>query len=218
MDINLVDIEYDPLYSANDSDKNDNKYGESKLVLCVGPMFAGKTKFLLETINELNNDKKVFLVIKPIIDVRYNNDKITSHDGISYDCISLNSINEIDFNNIPSIVLIDEGQFFPDLYESVIKLLNLGKTVYISGLNGDFRMKDFGQMNMLYSLADKIIFKHAICNCSSPASFTARIHNDDRLVLIGGNNLYVPTCKKCYCDINKSKLKINNVCHKYMEM
>ena len=176
----------------------------SQLTLCIGPMFAGKTSFLLEKINEFNIEKKAYIVIKPNIDIRYNINKIVNHNGISYDCISLNRIDELDFNNCPDIILIDEGQLFFDLYNSVKKLLRLGKQLYVAGLNGDYKMDLFGQIIDLMSIADNIIYKQAKCSCGKYASFTARTINDNNLVLVGGADKYLPVCKQCYYQINKN--------------
>ena len=186
----------------------------SLLTLCIGPMFAGKTTFLLEKINELNIENKSFIVIKPIIDIRYNTNKIVNHDGLSYDCISLNKISDINFYDdkiVPNIVLIDEGQMFVDLHESVEKMLKLGKQVYVAGLNGDYKMKLFGQIINLISIADNIIYKQANCSCGKLASFTARTVDDNNLVLVGGADKYIPVCKSCHYKINKMKKSISEL-------
>lgn len=185
----------------------------SHLTLCIGPMFAGKTTFLLEKINKLNIQKQAFIVIKPIIDVRYNINKIVNHNGLSYDCISLNKINDLDITNksLPNIILIDEGQLFPDLYDSVEKMLSLGKQVYVAGLNGDYKMKLFGQIINLISIADDIIYIQALCKCGKPASFTARTVQDESLILIGGSERYIPVCKQCYYKLNDKKIAISKL-------
>ena len=170
------------------------------LELCIGPMFAGKTTYLLDLINNLNINKFKFIVIKPIIDVRYNENMITSHDKISYSCISMNILNEIfllDLDNI-DYILIEEAQFFTDLFDTTIKLLNLNKKIFIAGLNGDYKMKPFGDIHKLISLADNIIYKHAICACSKPASFTSRISSNSDQIVIGGSESYIPTCRLYY--------------------
>jgi thymidine kinase len=203
-----IDIDLSQLPTCPTLFKNlDNNISLSHLTLCIGPMFAGKTSFLLNKINELNIDNKPFIVIKPIIDTRYNTNKIVNHDGVSYDCISINRIDEI-FNNLlfdyheSNTILIDEAQFFPDLYESVKKLLSLGKQIYVAGLNGDYKMKLFGQIINLMSIADNIIYKQPNCDCGKLASFTARIINDNSLIVVGGSDKYIPVCKQCYYKIN----------------
>ena len=47
-----------------------NSYGH--LELCIGCMFSGKTTFLLDLVQRFNNEFKDFLLVKPIIDNRYN--------------------------------------------------------------------------------------------------------------------------------------------------
>lgn len=204
VDIGKMDINMDTLSHGLTHDNIIN----SKLELCIGPMFAGKTKFLLEKINELLSAHKKFIVIKPLIDIRYNKNKIVSHDGISYNCVSFNTLNEINLTMTPEHILIDEGQFFSDLYDGVIGMLHAGKQVYVSGLNGDFQMNPMGDIIKLIPLADNIIYKQAKCKCGNYASYTSRIINNSTQILIGGVDEYIPTCKKCYC-INNKKINAN---------
>jgi thymidine kinase len=203
-----ISVDISPLY-------NIDNISNSQLTLCIGPMFSGKTSYLLEKINEFNIEQKKFIVIKPNIDIRYNINKIVNHNSVSYDCISLNILDELDFNDCPNIILIDEGQFFSDLYDSVKKLLSLGKQLYIAGLNGDYKMELFGQIINLLSIADNIIYKQAQCSCGKSASFTARTVNDTNVVLIGSTDKYLPVCKQCYYQINKN-LNINKLETKIM--
>ena len=132
------------------------------LELCIGPMFAGKTTHLINIINDFNSKQIKFTVVKPKIDNRYNEDKITSHDNISYNCITIQHLYEIHQYNPAKYILIEEGQFFPDLYETVNKLINSGFKLYIAGLNGDYKMNELGDINKLIPRADNIIYKTAV--------------------------------------------------------
>ena len=48
-------------------------------VIC-GSMFSGKTEELIRRLNRLKIAKKKFAAFKPVIDYRYNNKKIVSHN------------------------------------------------------------------------------------------------------------------------------------------
>lgn len=173
------------------------------LEICVGPMFAGKTTYLLHLIEKLNKNSIDFLIIKPVIDNRYSTSNITSHDNVSYPCINAQYLKDIASTNVKQHVLIEEGQFFFDLFDTVQLWLSEGKKVYVAGLNGDSEMRPFGDIHKLMSIADNIIYKHAICVCGDKASFTSRIYSPDSTncksqILIGGADKYISTCRKCY--------------------
>lgn len=192
----------------NNKDEDANQEWEDMLdsngylELCIGPMFAGKTTHLLQIIEQLKANEIEFVVIKPIIDKRYSDSEIVSHDKISYPCISVHNLCDVSDNDIRQHILIEEGQFFMDLHDMTQQWLEQGKNIYIAGLNGDSNMKPFGDICKLIPFADKIIHKHAICECGEPASFTSRLSSNSNRnkmqILIGGNDVYKPTCRACH--------------------
>ena len=111
----------------------------AKLDIIVGPMFAGKSCELIKRIRSLKVLQKNFIVIKPKIDNRYEENMIVSHSFEKENCIVLNKLNEIynekiglDIGSLYTI-FIDEGQFFDDLKEVVINLVdNLNINVVIN--------------------------------------------------------------------------------------
>jgi len=105
------------------------------------------------------------------------------------------------YNKVADIkaILINEGQFFPDLYEFVITALADGKRIHIASLNGDFNRKLIGHTHQLLPLANEINLLHAICNTckKSPGIFSKRITAEKQQIVVGFDN-YVPTCRKCF--------------------
>ena len=97
------------------------------------------------------------------------------------------------------IILINEGQFFPDLYESVCKLVETHKKiVYVCGLDGDFKRNKFGKMLDLIPLCDNVTKLSATCvSCNKPAIFSKRLSTEEQQVIIGSSN-YSPMCRGCY--------------------
>jgi thymidine kinase len=97
------------------------------------------------------------------------------------------------------VVLINEGQFFPDLYDVVDVLVNIdGKRVHICGLDGDFKRQKFGGILDLIPLCDAVTKLRSNCtNCPNKALFSHRITNETEQVVIGSFN-YVPLCRGCY--------------------
>jgi len=172
----------------------------SKLELIIGPMFSGKSTELIRRARLFTIINKKVLVIKPNIDNRYSENKIVSHSFESVQCITLNNLNEL--NNIQSyqVIIIDEGQFFNDLKNTIIEWLDkYNLYIIIGGLDGDFEKNPIGQILSLIPHADicqKINSLCTICNDGTPAAFTYRKNQSKDIILIGGNDSYIPVCKK----------------------
>jgi thymidine kinase len=105
-----------------------------------------------------------------------------------------------------NVYLINEGQFFEDLYEYVSYLLEKGKKVYVCGLDGDFERKKFGQILDLIPHCDKVTKLTSLCSiCKNgePGIFSMRLTNEKCQTLVGSDN-YIPVCRKCYENKNNS--------------
>lgn len=172
------------------------------LDLIIGPMFSGKSTEIIRRIRLAHIINKRVLVIKPKIDNRYDVAKITSHAYEKEDCIVLEQLEEYnDKINDYNIIIIDEGQFFPDLKKYVILWVNLyEKDVVVAGLDGDYMRNPIGQILDLIPQSDNIIKLKSLCkecNNGNHAIFTMRketnINND--IIKIGGAESYVPLCR-----------------------
>ena len=173
------------------------------LELIIGPMFSGKSTELIRQIRRRKTINKKVLVIKPAIDTRYNN-KLTSHNFESENCVVLDNLKDIETDEINKhdTIVIDEGQFFTDLKENVINWVDTqNKDVIIGGLDGDFERKPMGQILDLIPHADKYTKLRAlckICNDGTDAIFSKRKINVSNNILIGGEESYIPVCRKHY--------------------
>ena len=99
-----------------------------------------------------------------------------------------------------SVILINEGQFFPDLEEFVKILLFNGKKVYVCGLDGDFERKKFGQILDLIPLCDKVTKITSLCGMCKNGTlgiFSKRITSEQIQTVVGFDN-YIPVCRSCY--------------------
>jgi thymidine kinase len=176
------------------------------LELIIGPMFSGKTKLLISRYKEINNTNNTnntnILVINYYKDTRYGTDSVISHDGETIPAINISLIsivnNLIEINNF-KYIFINEGQFFPDLKESVIILIErYNINVVICGLDCDYKQEKFGQIWDLIPHADKVIKLQGKCNnCSNKSLFTHRLTNEVMQEVIGTHN-YIPLCRFCY--------------------
>lgn len=178
----------------------------SYLELIIGPMFSGKTSKLLDLYKQCKFCNITVLTINHCSDVRYDEHMMSTHDNNMIECHQLQLLTNIWSDPLETIyknaqvILINEGQFFPDLYETVIKMLDDNKKVYIAGLDGDFQRKKFGNILDLIPLCDKVtklVSLCSICKNGTVAIFSKRLTNETEQTIIGTNN-YVPVCRICY--------------------
>ena len=175
------------------------------LKIILGCMYSGKTSSLIRIYkyNKIAGIKTE--VINYIDDNRYDPVKMSTHDGIKIDCLKFKNLNEL-FDKESDLIektdsfIINEGQFFNDLYDVVNKLVNeYHKVVYVGGLDGDFKMKKFGQILDLIPMSDSVEKLTAICSlCKKKAAFTKRITKETVQTMIGGADKYIPVCRNCH--------------------
>ena len=179
------------------------------LELIIGPMFSGKTSKLLELYKQFKFCNISCVIINHSLDTRYTDKMVSTHDSIMAPCIFTDNLSKLwniqnktfheELQNA-EVILINEGQFFEDLYEIVIDMLSKCKKVYICGLDGDFERKKFGCILDLIPVCDKVTKLNSLCSkCKdgTPGIFSMRITNETVQTLIGSDN-YLPVCRKCY--------------------
>jgi thymidine kinase len=170
------------------------------LEIITGPMFSGKTSKLIELYKQYTFCNIPVLVINHSSDNRYETTELSSHDKITIPCLLTDTLLNINIPSETNIILINEGQFFKDLYQFTLLLLKQNKTIYISGLDGDFKQQKFGEILDLIPLCDKVTKLHSLCSlCKNgcPGIFSLRLTKDLEQTLIGVNN-YIPVCRQCY--------------------
>ncbi len=178
-----------------------------KLELIIGPMFSGKSTELIREIRLAKIINKKVLVIKPMIDNRYKDDKIVSHSFESEECETVEKLKEMN-ERIKSydLIVIDEGQFFPDLKEAVLNWVDIEhKEIIVGGLDGDFKRNPIGQILELIPYADKckkISSLCKLCGNGNKAIFSHRITKNKEQVQVGGSDSYVPLCRNHYLIMN----------------
>ncbi|MFM2364267.1 MAG: hypothetical protein RLZZ316_3169, partial [Bacteroidota bacterium] len=163
-------------------------------VIC-GSMFSGKTEELIRRLKRARIANLKVEIFKPAIDIRYDEQKIVSHDE--------NAIISTPIDNSQTILLmasgvdvvgIDEAQFFDDQLPDVCEQLALrGTRVIIAGLDMDYLAKPFGQMPFLLAKADYITKLHAICvQCGNIANYSYRKSSNAAQVMLGEKDHYEP--------------------------
>lgn len=189
----------------------------SYLELFIGPMYAGKTSKLLDIYKQCKFCNISVTVINHSTDTRYHNTMMSTHDKIMIPCIQTINLNDVwnytkvdesytdeSENHIKlrnsDVILINEGQFFEDLYDIVVDMLNNNKKIYICGLDGDFQRNKFGQILDLIPLCDKVTKLTSLCSIcknGAPGIFSMRLTTEKQQTLVGSDN-YVPVCRKCF--------------------
>ena len=129
---------------------------------------------------------------------------LSTHDKEMIHCLYAKTIEGIltpEILKTHTIFLINEGQFFPDLYITVRELVDIHhKKVYVCGLDGDYKREKFGQILDLIPICDNVKKYKAICTVcknGTKAIFSKRKTQDKKQKIIGINN-YIPVCRKCY--------------------
>ena len=180
------------------------------LFLYLGPMFSGKTTKLIQIFKTRTYIGKRVAVINYSQDKRYSDSMLSTHDQTMIPCIFIDQLSSIwrDKENeyYPIIknadtILINEGQFFPDIFDMVIEMVEeYGKEVHICGLDGDFQRKPFGSLLQLIPYCNTVEKLNALCvDCrdGTSAIFSHRISQETAQVVIGSDN-YKPLCRGCY--------------------
>lgn len=183
-----------------------NNMERGRLELILGPMFSGKSTRVIEISNRYESIGRNVLNITHIIDNRYGNGVISSHNKIQKKAICIEHLMDIisTDNYIKSeIILIEEGQFFIDLIEFVKISVDIHKKhVIVAGLNGDFRREKFGSILDLIPLSENVEMLTAFCkkcNDGTLAHFTKRIILEkDSQTLVGSDDIYIPVCRFHY--------------------
>ena len=175
------------------------------LELFLGPMWAGKTSALVDIYNRATTQGLSCIAINHELDVSSIKSVITSHANDSIPCVSCNQLLQI-FNTSDlsavfnyDIILINEGQFFPDLYDWTKYMVNiLCKHIYIAALDGDYKQIAFPNIIQVLPQADQFTKLHNMCKkCSKDvAIFTRRTCRNNSIILPGTD--YIPLCRKCY--------------------
>lgn len=190
------------------------------LELIIGPMFSGKTSALLSIIRRHEALGLKCVAFKPQLDDRYEPDHDTdnhdtyyiyNHDRVKAAALSVTYLTQAARATIyddASLVIVEEGQFFKDLYEFVLKAVEVDKKhVIVAGLDGDRFRKPFGQILQLIPIADRITKLTSLCKlCANdskavPALFSYGNTKSEEIVQVGDGSIYMPLCRQHYLEI-----------------
>jgi len=181
------------------------------LELIIGPIVFGENQQAARAIQAVHVLQYIGSGYNHSLDNRYSDTMLSNHAKHMVPCIRASKLRDIwntsgsestQANVIKevSVVLINEGQFFEDLYDVVCEMVNANKKVYICGLDGDYKRNKFGQIHDLIPMCDNVYKIRSLCGlCKNGRSgiFSKRVVESDKQTLIGIDN-YIPVCRTCY--------------------
>jgi thymidine kinase len=191
----------------------------NKLYFKFGCMNSAKSMLLLTTAHNLEENGLEIMVLKPSADTRDGEGIIRSRVGIERKCISVDDDINIyrmvkEYRNFLASqfielkwILVDECQFLTeqqvDQLSDVVDLLGISVICY--GLRTDFQSKLFPASKRLFEITDDLEEIKSTCACGeSKTSINARFDENGKIVtegdqvVIGGNDMYKPLCRKCW--------------------
>ncbi len=175
------------------------------LEIYCGPMWAGKSSTVLGTLRRYSSIGWKILVVTASIDNRYGEGMIISHDKEKYPALAvdrLSPLRESPEYKTADLIVIDEAQFLPDLFDFVLHAVDQDKKYVICvGLDGDSDRKPFGDLLRLIPHCDsvqKITSFCGECRDGTPALFTYHRSHKTEQVSVGHSNQYEPLCRKHY--------------------
>jgi thymidine kinase len=144
-----------------------------RLILISGPMYAGKTRRLISIYNELVKDNEKAIAVSPALD--YRTKKIKSRNGNEIPTLKVESIKDLsEVIKKYNYIFIDEFHFFDEEIINIIeKQVRKCKTIVLSGLDKDYKGKNFESYESLREKADQEIKMTAICHTCGNIEYNA---------------------------------------------
>jgi thymidine kinase len=175
--------------------------------IIMGPVQSGKTTELLQRLMISHLMGRKVLYINSVLDTR-STEFFSTHNlsigKVPFDGVKLEKLSGYDVNEY-DVIGVDECQFFRDLKVNVLEWVETGgKMVIVCGLDGDYKRENFGQISELLSYCDMVTKLKAFCmlckkkGVSGFGIFSKRLVQNSSSILIGGEDMYSPVCRKCY--------------------
>jgi thymidine kinase len=198
------------------------------LDVIIGPMYSGKTDYLLRELNIFSIMGARVLYVNHSLDTR--GEVFSSHNPL----ISSDALCKIDTKKVFDVaelisaaddylvIGIDEAQFFNGLKDAVMHLVEeKGKRVLVAGLSGNYLREPFGDLIQLIPVCDRITKLSSCCSICAKAKqikqahFSHRIHSEmKKQILVGAKDEYIPLCRECFIQTTKEieeNKDINNI-------
>lgn len=192
--------------------------GQGRIEFFLGPMFSGKTTAVYQSLCRFcagGAGSCVFVGYAG--DTRYGEEAgVHTHNRAIRGAGALAGapgIRAVKARELLAVALsdgdrcigVDEGQFFPDLREALLRWEGEGRHVHVAALDGDFKREAFSSVAAALPLATHLTKLEAVCaSCSPrqkrpvPAHYSLRKGPSAEVELIGGAEGYSAACPACY--------------------
>lgn len=165
----------------------------------AGSMYSGKTEELIKRVRRAEFAKLKTQVFKPMLDNRYHETNVASHDQNQVQAIALVDIQDVwkHLDTKTQVVGFDEGQFFTfELVQVCRDLAARGLRVIVAGLDMDWKGQPFEPIPTLMAIAEDVSKPRAICTeCGQLASYTQKLRGSGSQIEIGSQNNYEARCR-----------------------
>lgn len=180
----------------------------ARIHVVVGPMFAGKSMWLIQRWDELGLYSKTQnrFVVVPRKDAR-NVGVVAArlaNKTVPADAV-VDTLTEVVGRVVDakcSAVFVDEGHFFPDLAAAARRLREEGVDVYVAAIDGSYDVEVFPQIAALLPIADTFVKMNAMCPIHEQPAWGTRLlvkppSASSHDILVGDTETYAPRCTLC---------------------
>lgn len=182
---------------------------QGRLELITGPMFSGKTSEVIRRVQRAQVADKNVRCFKPVIEQRFGEEVLGSHDGHKIKAEAINESIEIvrEVTKDTDVVVVDEVNFLDGrAIGNLQSLANEGYRVIASGTEQTFRGTPFHPVDGLMAVADEVDKLQAVCQvCGDDASMNQRLNRDgkpahveEETIKIGKQDIYEARCRHCH--------------------
>lgn len=181
----------------------------AKLYFRYGTMNSGKSIEVLRVAHNYEEQGKKVLLFTPAVDDRFGVGMVASRIGMKKNAIVVTDdldMAAIAIKEQPNCILVDEAQFLSKAQvRQCIEIVDEHDIPVIAyGLRADFLGQLFEGSAQLLAVADTIEEIKTVCwYCDKKAIMNMRCKDGEPVfhgeqIQIGGNESYVPVCRKCY--------------------
>ena len=176
-------------------------------VVC-GPMFCGKSEELIRRLRRAEIAGQRALIVKPLIDDRYDVGHVVSHAGAKMRAVTATSGDEV--RRLAQRLRRDRHRRGAVLRRRRSSTRSTrwsqdGARVVAAGLAQDFRGLPFGAMPTLLCVAEFVDKLEAVCHrCGGPATMTQRLVDGapapfgGETIQVGALDSYEARCRACF--------------------
>lgn len=180
-------------------------------------MNSGKSIEVLRVAHNYEEQGKKVLLLTSVVDDRFGVGKVVSRIGMQKNAIVVDdTLDMIELAQVesPNCILVDEAQFLnkKQVAQLITIVDDLNIPVIAYGLRADFMGQLFEGSTALIAAADTIEEIKTVCwYCDKKAIMNMRCKDGEPIfhgeqIQIGGNESYVPVCRKCYASKLKASL------------